>query len=464
MILVAIHCLLPARTLLRAAKQLLTMIVTAAMLSSASHGATTLEALRDNNELRASVRVDSDDALYQRAPFILVVEIATARWFSRGTQVSDFRIPGAVVRPVSNFADNSSRRIDGDTWSVQRWRFRVFPQEAGLLELPSLQVFASVNTAEHGAVEGEFTLTTTPVQIVATPGVDESLPWIATSSLTIDESWEGLRDNYIPGDAITRTRHFTVQEAPGMMIEASEIADIDGLSLYQAPAEVADQSNRGTLLGTRKETLIVTFESPGNYQLPGLEYQWFDTQKNSVETISLPAIDLEVVAFAQSQSTADGNLEIAINGPVLLITAVVLTLVLLLWLTRNTGLSRHIHGRAKLRLERMRQYRRFLRALQDKNSALCLQLLFDQLTQTGSQRQLRSAIGTPNGPLSNTEVTEGRQSLRLSLEQLLEHAYGGGALLPDQKAAVALWKAVSQSADVKKTSQPLRLNPVSSVS
>ncbi|MFT4768497.1 MAG: hypothetical protein ACI8RN_001634, partial [Glaciecola sp.] len=136
-------------------RSLLLVILPATMcVSSVVNAATNLRELVADNQLRASVGIETQGELYQRAPFFLSVEIATARWFSRGTQVRDLRIPGAVVRPVSTFADNSSRRIEGETWSVQRWRFRVFPQDAGLLAIPGLRVFISVNTATDGAVEG----------------------------------------------------------------------------------------------------------------------------------------------------------------------------------------------------------------------------------------------------------------------------------------------------------------------
>jgi hypothetical protein len=124
-------------------------------LAGAATQSATPESLLASGELAAALVVDTEGPLYQRAPLVLAVEVATPRWFSRGTRVSSFRIPGAVLRPMSNFASNQSQRINGQTWSMQRWRFRVFPQEPGLLRIPELRVFVSVNTESDGNVEGE---------------------------------------------------------------------------------------------------------------------------------------------------------------------------------------------------------------------------------------------------------------------------------------------------------------------
>ena len=163
--------------------------------------------LLDAGQLRAQMVIDTPAPRYQRAPLILAVEVATPRWFSRGTRVRDFRIPGAVVLPVSSFASNQTRREGGDTWTVQRWRFRVFPQEAGVLSLPALRVFVSVN-ADGGVVEGELELRHAPLEIVVPPGAPSDGAWLAASALQLSDRWEGRQERYQIGDAFTRIRRF----------------------------------------------------------------------------------------------------------------------------------------------------------------------------------------------------------------------------------------------------------------
>ncbi|EAQ95879.2 BatD family protein [Congregibacter litoralis] len=454
--------------------QFLATLIILGFCAGFSHGATTLDKLIADDQLQMTVDITTEGTLYQRAPFVLVVEVATARWFSRGTRVRDFRIPGAVVRPVSNFANNSSRRINGETWSVQQWRFRVFPREAGSLELPSLRVFASVNT-EEGTVEGERLLYAAPVLIVAPPGADEFKDWIATPSLTVAENWAGTLESYLPGDAITRTRRFMVKDAPAMMLVGSKIDDVEGLSLYAAPATVADQSDRGALTGRREETLVVTFEAPGSYQLPGLEYAWFNTTSGEFEQLSLPPFDIEVTAAAPAASDTREDAQASLlNTKVVIPALLLLTILAILWSARKTPVAIRIRRTLVARRARRERYRRYLRALGQEDSSRCLQLLYDNLGHASALRpqhavktgqspgSLRDALDLPAGA-SGDEAHDSDIPGR-ALECFLEHAYGGGDALPHRDAAIALWNAIDRHSRKKFGTDAggLRLNPAPS--
>lgn len=442
---------------------LATLLAALILMSAQSHAAMSLEELVAENQLQASVSIDTAGELYQRAPFTLSVEIATARWFSRGTRVRDFRIAGAVVRPVSTFADNSSRRINGETWTVQRWRFRVFPQDAGPLDIPRIRVFISVNTSTDGAVEGDLLLNSTSAQIAAPPGFENLSTWIASPALSIEQRWDGLLDSYIPGDAITRSRSFVVKDAPGMMLEASQLVETPGLSFYAAPAKVVDESNRGTLTGTREESLVITFEAPGQYQIPGLDYVWFNTNTGTLETVSLPALEVEVLATEALPEEQKERFEISLRRPLILGSAAVLLLAVLLWLSRNSSLSQKAHSALKRRLEQRRSYSAYLHALQTQDTARCIQLLYQQLAESGSRRQLLDAVLTVKPDADQSRDSPDRsQAPAYSLRLLLDHAYGNGKALPNQKAARELWTVVSRDSNHKDNASRLQLNPGSS--
>ena len=459
----------------RAARVLAVLGIATHFLAAQSYAATTLEELLAKDELRAAVIVDTQGPLYQRAPFILAVEVATARWFGRGTRVSEIRLPGAVVRPLSSFADNNSRKINGETWSVQRWRFRVYPREPGTLALPPVTVSVSVNAQNHGVVEGVLTLDAITAQIVAVPGIEGVDPgaaqqWIAAPSLRIEQRWEGRHDNYMTGDAITRTRQFVAQDTPAMMLDGGGMPAIDGLSLYQAPAELSDQSDRGTLIGTRTETLVVTFESPGQYRLPGLDYLWFNTTTGAFETLSLPAMDLVVTAGAAAPSRqAQANMGKP-RAPLLITSALGLLLAMLLWLGWDTKIPKQLRAWLSIRRQERRRRKQYQHAMHKKDSARCLQLLRDQMTRTGSHTQLSHAVRAyslyagPSNRLSHGARSHAaaNDALQGSLRQLLEHAYGNGTEMPGSDDAMQLWRAVSHAPAHRSRPSALALNPPAS--
>lgn len=419
------------------------------LLFVATAQATTLDTLLENNQLRASVTIDTEGDLYQRAAFVLAVEVATPRWFSRGTRVDDFRVPGAVVRPISNFADNSSLRIAGETWSVQRWRFRVYPSEPGKLTFSPLKVFVSVNS-DAGVVEGTLKLAAPSVQIVPPPGAADQgdRTWIATPRLQIEQQWDGTLESYLPGDAITRKRRFVVEEAPAMMLEASPLETIDGVSFYVAPARVNDVSDRGKLTGTREETLVITFERPGSYEIPGLAYRWFNTTTQRFETLSLPALEVLVSAADTPLSDAQIHRGRWPDGPLLLLASGATVLVFLLWLGRSSPRAKQLIGFLSTRLHRYRCQQAYLGALKRQDSAACIQLLYGHMTEAGDLRHLMRALHSLGD--------------KTSLRQLLAHAYGNGSELPERKAAMSLWHTVADSTKARPRTENLALNPCAS--
>ena len=204
--------------------------------------AETIEGLMAAGELEARVVVETPAPLFQKAPIVIAVEVGTPHRFKRGTRVRNFTVPGILIRPVSEFAFNETRRRGGDSWAFQSWRFQLHSERAGALRIPALTTFISVDTETHGVLEGEVKLQVPSLEIEVPPGTEGLASWIAATGFEADESWEGALDEYQIGDAVTRVRRFTIHGAPAMAIPASPQIELDGVQVYHAPALVDDKA------------------------------------------------------------------------------------------------------------------------------------------------------------------------------------------------------------------------------
>ncbi|MEM8550406.1 MAG: hypothetical protein AAGF10_06410, partial [Verrucomicrobiota bacterium] len=313
----------------------LPLLITAVMLFVATTvQASTLEELLRTGELQAQVIVDSEAPFYQRAPIVVAVEVATPRWFSRGTRVQEFRIPNAIVRPVSSFADNQTRRINGQSWSAQRWRFRIYPLDSGDLVLPPISVNIAVNTEAHGNVEGELELTGPGLEVEIPPGLGDVTDWVASSEFSIDEQWTGLAESYEPGDAITRERSFIIKDSPAMLIPEVPAPEVAGASVYTAFAALNDRQDRGSLRGERQEQLVITFEKPGVYEIPGATYHWFNTRSQQMEQISFEPRLFTVTGVGATAETSGGLGGRSLSVPIW-VQLVLFASMLVLWILRG---------------------------------------------------------------------------------------------------------------------------------
>ena len=417
------------------------------LVSMASGHAATPQQLIDEGRLSVDLLVETEGPLYARSPIIIAVEVATPRWFSRGTRIRDFRVPGAVVRPVSSFADNQTQRRGNESWSVQRWRYRLFAQEAGDIVIPKLSVAVAVNGGDAGNVEGQVMLPARTLSIEWPPGIEGLAPWVSASSLTIEESWEGELEDYQAGDVVTRVRRYQISDAPAMVLVAPPTPDIDGLSLYRAPPVVKDSQNRGQLQGEREERLIVTFTAPGDYELPGLTYHWLDTDSGEVHQISIPSRQFSVGGVAAEPSS---SIPRSSNRLRYLTPALVLCLVAML-LYSLRGRSWVLVGQAKFSvfLRQLKLRRRYHTAARHEDSARCLELLYKRLAQLGAGPELSKHVARSSGGAS-------------ALEALLAHAWGSAGTAPTREQYAILWRCVTTDTHTPATAT-LMLNPGSSL-
>lgn len=419
----------------------LVLLALAMSVNIAPAVAMSLEELRAADRLRTQIVVETEEPLYQRAPVVIAVEVATPRWFSRGTRVRDFRIPGAVLRPVSNFADNQSRRVDGETWSVQRWRFRVYGTEAGRLEIPPLRVTISVNTESHGVVDGELQVQAPTLVLERPPGTESLDVWVAASALRVDQVWEGRLEDYETGDALTLVRRYRIEDAPAMVLAGSSPTEVDGMAVYAAPPVVEDQSNRGRLVGLREERFVYTFERSGSYTIPGESVFWFNTTTAQVEEIKLDGLDVTVSGAVAEPATDERKPRSLLP---LLAGVAGLAILALLWrLLRNAPLSQRLINPMRARLEERRAHSEYRRAVASEDSQRCVALLYARL-DPGMHQQLSAAIGGE------------------SLQQLMAHAYGDAPSPPPAAALLELWRAVKARDGAGDESARLTLNPLPS--
>jgi hypothetical protein len=90
------------------------------------------------------------------------------------------------------------------------------------------------------------------------------------------------------GDALTLTITRRARHVPGMVFSPLPEFTIDGLQDYPDAPHVNDQINRGELVGTRTDTVTFICEREGEYEIPGIRFQWWDPENEVLEEEVLP--------------------------------------------------------------------------------------------------------------------------------------------------------------------------------
>ena len=96
-----------------------------------------------------------------------------------------------------------TEKVDGRDWQVVRYPLALYPQKAGQLEVPSINVRFSTS-AGFGSVEKAFEFQTTPLELNINfpPGAKPGDLIVTTTSFEFEHEWQPATGTSKTGDAV----------------------------------------------------------------------------------------------------------------------------------------------------------------------------------------------------------------------------------------------------------------------
>lgn len=202
-----------------------------------------------------------------------------------GLQVFRFESQGLTMRDT----------IDSHPYAGQRFEFAVYPRRAGTLTVPPVEV-RLMNRAgdETGRARGEAQSLT----VTAPIGVDSSKPVVASTYVTLKETWQP--DNASKplrvGDALVRTITRQAADTPALGFSALNAMAPQGVRVYVDQPQTNDRVSRGDLTGERTDRLTYVFEKAGDYEVPALSQAWWDLAAKALKKATAPGKRVTVAA------------------------------------------------------------------------------------------------------------------------------------------------------------------------
>lgn len=257
-----------------------------------------------NTDLQGEIRFQAqrEDVIWLGQELELYLDL-----WSNGVSFGDqlFVLPevkGAYLLQTDSSTVKLSENRDGGQWQGLRYTFLLYPQRAGRLEVPSFEVRFSARIA-FDSEPLVFTYPTPVISIDARlpPGADGSGLIVTSSSFTSEASWTPRLPDDGPavlkvGDAVTLEVTRRARDVPGMVFAPLPEFSIDGLAVYPGAARVNDHINRGSLTGSRGDSVTFVCEREGTFEIPELRFQWWDPEQEILSENVIPAQRLVVHA------------------------------------------------------------------------------------------------------------------------------------------------------------------------
>jgi hypothetical protein len=246
--------------------------------------------------------------LGQRLSFYIELR---ARGSFQGTASFDLpRIPRTLLIKIGE-PQVASKQLEGETWFVQQHEFALFSQAAGRLEVPAINVrFARREGYTGPASDVQAQSPPLELEIQSPPGGNDIGFLITTESLDVSETWEPAPGSATVGASFKRSILQRAAQVPGMALAPAPATAPEGIRVYPDSAETSDDLNRGEFLGERRDTITYLVQQPGIFELPAIEYVWWDPKTEQLRSKTLPAVTFEVDALpagaAERPLTAGG--------------------------------------------------------------------------------------------------------------------------------------------------------------
>ena len=237
---------------------------------------------------QVEVTIDPPEGATVGTPLSVTLSVLAPNYLLKAPVWPDLQIADAITRVPPNASRPGSRRIGGQTWVIVSRVYEITPQRAADYTLDPQKIPLTYADPEtNQPVPAEATTPAITFSGTVPKGAEGLKPFVAAEALTISDAVEGPGDDPRPGSAVTRTVTIAAQGTQAMLLPPILGDDVPaGLRAYPREPELSDQpGERGAAPKARRvESVTYVAELPGDYTLPPLRLDWWNSKAGKIES------------------------------------------------------------------------------------------------------------------------------------------------------------------------------------
>jgi len=237
-----------------------------------------------------------------------------------------------IVLPLIDQPIVRQEVINRKKMNVETYAFAIFPQKSGQLPLPQL-FFDGYYVKDAGFKFPSFgndlnifgvdlpnlfgqrvpIRMKTKNQIVNVKPIPEnySAPhWLPLSNLQLSSNWS-IKDGFKVGEAVTRNFTLTAEGMTESMLPHINFAPTEGLKQYPEKPVASEKVENGLIVTAAQFKNVYIPTTSGELTIPEMKIDWFNVEKNTVETAVIPEETIFVLpnpAIAESKNEESTNI------------------------------------------------------------------------------------------------------------------------------------------------------------
>jgi hypothetical protein len=260
---------------------------------------------RTATEENVFVEVEADrESVYVQAQLIFSFRVYRAMQVTE-LRLSPLELPGVVIESLG---DNSFQRtVNGKTYLVSELKYALFPQQSGVLNIPSLEFSGRGRATRLSLSLIRLRTEELTVQVKPIPASFPDASWLPSRRLDIEDNWSVDPASLGLGDSATRTITLTAQGISGNQLPSVELEATAGLKVYQDQPTSQNLTDENGVNGLGISSAALLIVAPGDYQLQPVRIPWWDTEGDELRYAELPARMLSISPAAIDHNITTDN-------------------------------------------------------------------------------------------------------------------------------------------------------------
>ncbi|MEH6650946.1 MAG: BatD family protein [Motiliproteus sp.] len=201
-----------------------------------------------------------------------------------------------------------SQQRNSNPYQVIEQRYWLQALKPGDYQIPALHFTVSDERGKQVTGESQpLALTIVPLPPALAELAGGQLPLIS-SQVSLQQQWQRQTETAQAGDTLIRSIIIEAQGLPAQWLPDIRLASVDGISVYSQPAQLQQTDLDGVLTSRKQVDFKLLLTKSGQFQLPPVTLNWWDSSDGSSQTALLESMPLDVAPFsaniAATQTTA----------------------------------------------------------------------------------------------------------------------------------------------------------------
>lgn len=279
----------------------------------------------DNSDDITSTLEDDSTSIAGKSYYVQQQIIITVRLFHRirfsNATLSDLELTNTVVEKLGNDA-NYSKVVGKHRYNIIERRYALYPQQSGELTIPAMTFTGNAEISQNFSLFSrpgrQIISRTKPItlNILPIPENYTGKNWLPAENLQIESEIIEDPDSITSGEAITRNIIVRAKGLLGSQLPATSIASSNVIKTYPDKEKLSNQLIDGKVIGIRHDTVAIIPLKSGEFTLPEIKIDWWNTTTNQQETTRLAAQTFLAQASNEPEPAADQKRQLKTSSKV----------------------------------------------------------------------------------------------------------------------------------------------------